>query len=62
MDLGGLNWFMVTVVGAGILGLVILFGVLKTKSEGKNSSPAETERATDALYNAEDKAHRDEDV
>jgi hypothetical protein len=59
MDLGGINVFMMEVVGVIILGAVILWVVLHTRSKGKKSSPERTERATHELYEEEERRRRE---
>ena len=58
MDLGGLNWALMTIVGAALLGGVIIFAALRNRtSRGRRD---ESERATHRLYDEEDRAHRGE--
>ena len=59
MDLGGLNLVTMEVIGVIVLGLVILFAVLRTRSKGKASSPERTERATRELYAEEERRRKD---
>jgi len=61
MDTGGLNLFTMEVIAVAILGAVLLWAVLRTRSQGKSSSNATTERATHELYEAEDKAAKQEE-
>ena len=56
MDMGGVNLFMMEVIGVVILGLVLVWAVVRTKSKGKESSNPRTEQATRELYEAEDEA------
>jgi hypothetical protein len=56
MDTGGLNLFTMEVIGVVILGAVLIWAVLRTRSKGRSTSNAMTERATRDLYEAEDKA------
>ena len=56
MDTGGLNLFTMEVIGVVILGAVLICAVLRTRSKGRSTSNAMTERATRDLYEAEDKA------
>ena len=56
MDSAGLNLFIMEVVGVTILGAVLLWAVLRTRSKGKSTSNPRTEQATRDLYEAEDKA------
>ena len=59
MDLGGINLFTVEVIGVIILGALLLWVVLKTRSKGKQSSPERTERATRELYEEEERRRQD---
>ena len=59
MDLGGINLFSVEVIGVIILGALLLWVVLKTRSKGKQSSPERTERATRELYAEEERRRQD---
>ena len=61
MDLGGINLFTMEVIGAAILFAVLIWAVLRTRSKGKESSPRRTEEATRELYEAEDKAAKQEE-
>jgi hypothetical protein len=56
MDTGGLNLFTMEVVGVVILGVVLVWAVLRTRSKGKSTSNPRTEQATRDLYEAEDEA------
>ena len=56
MDSAGLNLFIMEVVGVVILGAVLLWAVIRTRSKGKSTSNPRTEQATRDLYEAEDKA------
>ena len=56
MDSGGLNLFIMEVAGVVILGVVLLWAVIRTRSKGKSTSNPRTEQATRDLYEAEDKA------
>lgn len=56
MDSAGLNLFIMEVVGVAILGVVLLWAVIRTRSKGKSTSNPRTEQATRDLYEAEDKA------
>ena len=60
MDTGGLNLFTMEVIGVVILGAVLIWAVLRTRSKGRSTSNAMTERATRDLYEAEDKAAKRE--
>jgi len=61
MDTGGLNLFTMEVIGVVILLVVLIWAVLRTRSKGKESSPRRTEEATRELYEAEDKAAKEEE-
>ena len=56
MDTGGLNLFTMEVIGVIILGAVLVWAVLRTRSKGKSTNNPLTEQATRDLYEAEDKA------
>jgi hypothetical protein len=62
MDLGGLNLITMEVIGVIILGAVLLWLVLRTRSRGKETSNPRTEEATRDLYEAEDKAAKNEEL
>lgn len=59
MDMGGINWLIMSVVAVAILGAVILWAVLHTRSKGKSSSPERTEQGTRDLYADEESRRRD---
>ena len=59
MDMGGINLFTVEVIGVIILGAVLVWAVLRTRSKGKSSSPERTERATHELYEEEERRRRE---
>lgn len=59
MDLGGINLFVISVVGVVILGALLAWVVLKTRSKGKQSSNPTTERATRELYEEEEQRRRE---
>jgi hypothetical protein len=61
MDFGGLNLFVMEVVAVVVLGAVLLWAVLRTRSRGKETSNPRTEDATRELYEAEDKASKGEE-
>ena len=61
MDTGGLNLFTMEVIGAAILFVVLVWVVMKTRSKGKETSNPTTERATRELYEAEDRAAKQEE-
>jgi hypothetical protein len=56
MDTGGLNLFTMEVIGVVMLGAVLIWAVLRTRSKGRSTSNPMTEQATRDLYEAEDKA------
>ena len=60
MDMGGVNLFTMEVIGVVILGLVLVWAVVRTKSKGKETSTPRTEQATRELYEAEDEAAKRE--
>jgi hypothetical protein len=60
MDMGGVNLFTMEVIGVIILGLVLVWAVVRTKSRGKETSNPRTEEATRELYEAEDEAAKRE--
>jgi hypothetical protein len=62
MDMGGINWFIIDVVAVVILGVVLLWAVLRTKSKGKETSNPRTEQATRENYEAEDRAAKQEEL
>jgi len=57
MDLGGLSWAMITIVGVAILAIVLAYAALRNRSERPT---ADTEAATRRVYEEEDEAHRGE--
>ena len=59
MDMGGFNWLIISVVAVAVLGAVILWAVMQTRSKGKESSPERTERATHELYEEEERRRKD---
>ena len=59
MDMGGINWLIMSVVAVAILGAVILWSVLHTRSKGKSSSPERTEQGTRDLYEEEEIRRRE---
>ena len=61
MDTGGLNLFTMEVIGVVILLVALVWVVARTRSKGKESNPRRTEEATRELYEAEDKAAKQED-
>ena len=61
MDTGGLNLFTMEVIGIVILLAVLVWAVARTRSKGKETSNPRTEQATRELYEAEDKAAKQEE-
>jgi hypothetical protein len=53
------QWGSVTIVGAAILGLILLWVVLKTRSKGNTPANDRAERATHELYENEEQRRRD---
>lgn len=58
MDLGGLNWALMTIIGVAILGAVMVYAVLRNRVSNRTRDASE--QATHRLYEEEDRAHRDE--
>jgi hypothetical protein len=52
------QWTSVTIIGAAILGLVLLWAVLKTRSKDRRSNDV-AERGTHDLYEAEEQRRRE---
>jgi hypothetical protein len=61
MDTGGLNLFTMEVIGIIILLAALIWVVARTRSKGKETSNPRTEEATRELYEAEDKAAKQEE-
>ena len=61
MDMGGLNLFSMEVIGVVVLLAVLIWAVLRTRSKGRETSNPRTEQATRDLYEAEDKAAKEEE-
>ena len=59
MDLGGLNWSIMTIVGPLLLAGVILWALLRNR-RATRSDIDRTERATREPYKEEDAIHRGE--
>jgi len=57
MDLAGLNWTLITIVGALVLAAIIAFAALRNRAD---PGPGGTEEATRRNYDEEDRAHRGE--
>lgn len=62
VDTGGLNWFLINVVGVVILLVALIWVVMRTRSKGKETSNPRTEEATRELYEAEDKAAKEKEL
>ncbi|HET9352835.1 MAG TPA: hypothetical protein VFO32_02445 [Sphingomicrobium sp.] len=62
MDMGGINWALINIVGVAILFLALVWVVMRTRSKGKESSPARTEQATRENYEAEDRAAKEKEL
>ena len=62
MDFGGLNLFTMEVIGVVVLLAVLIWAVLRTRSKGKEISNPRTEEATRELYEAEDKAAKNQEL
>lgn len=61
MDMGGLNLFTMEVIGVAILLAALIWVVARTRSKGKETSNPMTEQATRELYEAEDRAAKQEE-
>jgi len=59
MDLGGFNLAFIEIGLLAVLGVALLYVVMRTKSRGKQDSNPTTERATKELYADEERARRD---
>jgi cytochrome c-type biogenesis protein CcmH/NrfF len=62
MDMSGVNLFVMEVIAVVILGAVLVWAVLRTRSRGKETSNPRTEEATRELYEAEDKVAKNEEL
>ena len=62
VDTGGLNWFLIDVIGVAILLVALIWLVMRTRSKGKETSNPRTEEATRELYEAEDKAAKEKEL
>jgi cytochrome c-type biogenesis protein CcmH/NrfF len=62
MDMAGVNLFVMEVIAVVILGAILVWAVLRTRSRGKETSNPRTEEATRKLYEAEDRAAKNEDL
>ena len=59
MDLGGMNWAIITILGPLILAAVLLWVFMRNRKEGPD--PDLTERATHDVYDEEERTRREED-
>ena len=59
MDLGGINLALIEIVGVVLLGLALLYAVIRTKSRGKQDSNPTIERETRERYAKEERARKD---
>ncbi|MCY7280366.1 MAG: hypothetical protein LH610_05625 [Sphingomonas bacterium] len=59
MDLGGLNLALIEIVGVALLGLALLYAVIRTRSRGKQDNSAATERETRQRYAEEERKRKD---
>ncbi|MGQ0588811.1 MAG: hypothetical protein ACT4N8_04665 [Sphingosinicella sp.] len=57
MDLAGLNWTLITIVGAVVLAALIAFAALRNRADGDTSG---TEEATRRVYEEEEREHHGE--
>lgn len=55
MDMGGLNWAIITIVGAALLAIVLFWAMARNKS-ARDTEMDRTEAATRNLYREEDQA------
>ena len=62
MDIGGINLALIEIVGVALLGLALLYSVIKTKSRGKQDSNPTTERATREVYAEEDRITKNDGI
>ena len=58
MDLGGINLALIEVVGVVLLGLALLYAVIRTKSRGKQDSNPTIERETRDRYAEEERERK----
>ena len=59
MDIGGINLALIEIVGVALLGLALLYAVLRTRSRGKQDNTAATERETRERYAEEERKRKD---
>jgi len=62
MDMGNVNLVAMEIIGAAILLIALIWVVMRTRSKGKETSNPRTEEATRELYEAEDKAAKQEEL
>ena len=58
MDLGGLN-FLTIGIAVIVLGALLVWAVMRTRSKGNETSNPTTERATRELYEEEERRRRE---
>ncbi len=58
MDLGGLNWILITIVGAVVLAVVIAWAALRNRAS--RPTVEESDEATRRLYEEEEREHHGE--
>ena len=58
MNLGGINLAMIGAVGIVLLGLALLYAVLRTRSRGKQDSNPTIERETRERYAEEERERK----
>lgn len=61
MDMGGLNLVAMEIIGAAILLVALIWVVMRTHSKGRETSNPRTEETTRELYEAEDRAAKQEE-
>jgi hypothetical protein len=57
MDLGGLNWTIIDIVGPVLLVAVLLWALLRNRQSKKSMD--DTERGTRRVYDEEERARRE---
>jgi len=62
MDMGQIDLTMMEIIGAAVLGLVLLWAVMRTRSRGRETSDPRTEQATRENYEAEDRAAKQDEL
>ena len=62
MDMGNFNLTMMEIIGGAVLLLVLVWAVIRTKSKGRETSNPRTEEATRELYQAEDRAAKQDEL